>query len=68
VPDLVFKVSGKELRIPGRDYVVDLDADNDKCNLGRRDSNKELNVSAINYSPGFHGFDWLLGRVKGGLV
>jgi hypothetical protein len=48
LPDLVFKVSGKELRIPGSEYVVDLKLGKGKCALG------------VDYGFGSN-FDWLFG-------
>jgi len=48
LPDLVFKVNGQELHIPGNEHVVDLELDNNQCALG------------VDYGFGFD-FDWLLG-------
>jgi hypothetical protein len=48
LPDLVFTVNKKKLNIPGKEHVVDLELDNNKCALG------------VDYGFGFD-FDWLLG-------
>ncbi|KAI6214514.1 hypothetical protein M3Y94_00277300 [Aphelenchoides besseyi] len=46
--DLVFTISGKEIRIPGNEHVVDLELGDNSCALG------------IDFGFGFD-FDWLLG-------
>jgi hypothetical protein len=48
LPDLIFTVAGKDLKIPGNEHVVDLELSGGKCALG------------VDYGFGFD-FDWLLG-------
>jgi hypothetical protein len=48
LPDLVFRINGKDLNIPGTEHVIDLELGDNQCALG------------IEYGDGFP-FDWLLG-------